>query len=113
MKRTFYILLFLIGLNFTSAAQNKSAVSGDGTAKVIKAYPTPATTVIYFDFVSGYDKSYTFEIYNFSGKKVYELKNPTPKISLQLDDFSRGFYYYQLRDKAGRIVETARFLVLK
>lgn len=112
MKKTIYILVFFIGLNFTAAAQNKSAVSG-GTAKVIKAYPTPATTVIYFDFVSGYDRSYTFEIYNFSGKKVYELKNPTPKISLQLDDFTRGFYYYQLRDKAGRIVETARFLVLK
>lgn len=113
MKKIFYILVFLIGLNYTSAAQNKTAVSGDGAVKVIKAYPTPATTIIYFDFVSGYDKSYTFEVYNFSGKKVYELKNPNPKITLQLDDFSRGFYYYQLRDKAGRIIETARFLVLK
>jgi hypothetical protein len=113
LKKTFYILVFFIGLNFTSAAQDKTAPTVDGVVKLIKHYPTPATTVIYFDFISGYDKSYTFEIYNFSGKKVYELKSPTPKISLQLDNFTRGFYYYQLRDKAGRIVETARFLVLK
>ncbi len=113
MKKLVYILIFTIGLNFTSAAQNKITPATDGTAKLIKHYPSPATTVINFDFVSGYDKSYVFEIYNFSGKKVYELKNPTQKITLQLDDFSRGFYYYQLRDKGGRIVETARFLVLK
>jgi Secretion system C-terminal sorting domain len=114
LKKFVYILIFIIGLNFTSAAQNKQAVPGDGTQpKLVKLYPIPATTVINFDFVSGYDKSMTFEIYNFSGKKVFEQKNPPQKIALQLTDFSRGFYYYQLRDKNGRQLETVRFLVIK
>ena len=113
LKRIFYIFIFIIGLNFTSLAQNKTSVLEDGTAKLIKLYPIPATSAITFDFVSGYDKSYTFEVYNFTAKKVYELKAPPQKITLQLTDFTRGFYYYQLRDKTGKLIETQRFLVLK
>ena len=113
MKQIFYIFIFIIGLNFTSSAQNKIASPGNGSEKLIKLYPIPATTVINFDFQSGYDKSLSFQVYNFTGKKVYELKSPTQKIILSLNDFSRGFYYYQLRDKNGRIIETVRFLVLK
>ena len=113
MKSIFYIFIFIIGLNFTSLAQNKATSQDDGAAKLIKLYPIPATTVINFDFVSGYDKSFSFEIYNFTGKKVYEVKAPPQKINLPLTDFSRGFYYYQLRDKTGKLIETQRFLVIK
>lgn len=114
MKQIFYIIIFIIGLNFTSLAQNKIATpGGNSSEKLIKLYPIPATTVINFDFQKGYDKSFSFLVYNYTGKKVYELKNPPEKIILSLTDFSRGFYYYQLRDKTGRLIETVRFLVLK
>ena len=113
LKQIFYIFIFIIGLNFTSLAQNNDTAPGDGTAKLIKLYPIPATTAINFDFVSGYDKSMSFQIYNFTGKIVYELKSPPQKINLSLNDFSRGFYYYQLHDKNGKLIETARFLVIK
>jgi hypothetical protein len=111
LKKIIYIFLLLIGINFTSTAQSKTTPTGN--QKLIKLYPIPATTVINFDFVNGYDRNLIFEVYNFTGKKVYELKNPTPKITLTLDNFSRGFYYYQLRDRSNRIIETVRFLVLK
>ncbi|MBS1509931.1 MAG: T9SS type A sorting domain-containing protein [Bacteroidetes bacterium] len=115
MKRFVYIFIFIIGLNFTSFAQNKpgSSTPADGGPKLLKLYPIPASSVINFDFVSGYDKSLSFQIYNFTGKVVYELKSPPQKINLSLADFSRGFYYYQLRDAGGRLLETARFLVVK
>ena len=113
MKHIIYIVIFIIGLNFTSFSQTKTTTSAYGVTKLIKLYPIPATTVINFDFVSGYDKSLSFQIYNFTGKKVYELKNPPPKINLTLIDFSRGFYYYQLRDKNAKLIETVRFLVIK
>jgi Secretion system C-terminal sorting domain len=113
VKQFFYITFFIIGINFTSFSQTKTATAGSSTEKLIKLYPAPASTVINFDFQNGYDKSFSFQIYNFTGKKVYELKTPPPKIVLSLTDFSRGFYFYQLRDKNGRLVETVRFLVLK
>ena len=113
LKRFIYILIFIIGLTFTSFAQNKTAISGDPAAKLIKVYPIPATTVINFDFQQGYDRSYSFEIYNFVGIKVYELKNTTPQISLLLTEFFRGIYFYRLLDKYGRFIESQRFQVVK
>ena len=113
LKKIFYIFILLIGINFTSSAQNSSSAPGDGAAKLLKLYPIPATSVINFDFVSGYDKSLSFQVYNYLGKVVYELKSPPQKINLPLTDFSRGFYYYQLRDANGRLLETSRFLVVK
>lgn len=90
-----------------------STLPGEGQAKMIKLYPIPATTVINFDFVSGYDKSLSFQVYNFTGRIVYELKAPPQKITLSLNEFSRGFYYYRLLDGTGRVIETERFLVVK
>lgn len=113
MKHFVYITIFIIGLNFTSYSQNNNVAKDGSGVKMIKLYPIPATSVVNFDFVKGYEKNYSFQIYNFTGKKVYELKNPPPKINLLLNDFSRGFYYYQLLDKNGKLIETVRFLVIK
>jgi hypothetical protein len=113
LKKTVYILIFLIGLTFTSFAQAKIAATGDAPAKFIKVYPIPATTVITFDFQQGYDKSYTFQIYNFVGIKVYEIKTTSPQFSLSLTEFFRGIYFYRLLDKSGRFIESQRFQVVK
>jgi hypothetical protein len=47
------------------------------------------------------------------GKKVYEVKNTAPRITINLDDFYRGIYVFQLRDKNGLILETGKFQVVK
>ncbi len=113
LKKIIYILTFIVGLTFTSFAQTKSAGPGDNDAKLIKCYPIPATTVVYFDFQHGYDKSYTFQVFSFIGKKVYEVVNPSQKITIPLDEFYRGFYYYKLLDKNGEFIESGRFIVVK
>jgi len=111
LKKIIYIFILLIGITFTSFAQNKA--SGDPIAKLIKPYPIPATTVINFDFLYGYDKSFSLQIYNFMGKKVNEMNSIPQKITLPLDDFYRGIYIYQLRDKNGKIIDSGRFQVVK
>ena len=35
------------------------------------------------------------------------------RMSVNLSDFSRGIYIYQLRDKSGRMVESGKFQVAK
>lgn len=113
LKKIFYILILFIGLTFTSLAQNKLQGPGDPVAKLLKPYPIPATTVINFDFLYGYDKTFSLQIYNFMGKKVNELTKISPKITLPLDDFYRGIYIYQLRDKNGKIIDSGKFQVVK
>jgi hypothetical protein len=114
LKNIFVILIFIIGLNFTSFAQNKlPADNGTSQAKLLKVYPIPAYTVVNFDFQKGYDKSYSIQIYNFIGKKVFEAKNVPQRLNVNLEDFFRGIYIYQLRDKNGVIIESGKFQVIK
>ena len=114
MNRIFYILIVLIGINFTSFAQNKPSATADiVTAKQINFYPNPASSAITFEFTKGYDKSYSLEVFNFMGKRVYQVKNTPSRIAINLDDFFRGVYIFQLRDKNGVIVQSGKFQVVK
>ena len=116
MKKFIYILTFLIGITFTSFAQQAKLSpdqQGPATAKFIKFYPNPAASVINFDFQRGYDNSFSLLIFNFMGKKVYELKNVPSRFNLNLEDFYRGIYVFQLRDKNGATLESGKFQVVK
>jgi len=78
---------------------------------LVKFYPNPAISQITFDFPKNFDKTYTFQIYNFLGKKVFEQKNLSPKTTVELSQYFRGIYIFQLLDKNGKIVEAGRFQV--
>lgn len=112
--KIFYILSLLIFSIGTLQAQSDRPGGGqEPEAKLVKFYPNPATSFITFDFQSGYDKTYSFQIFNFLGKKVYDLSSVTPKTVVSLNDFYRGVYFFQIRDKNGKIVDSGRFQVAK
>jgi hypothetical protein len=113
LKKIVYILILLIGINFTSFAQTKNPAQGEPIAKLIKPYPIPATTAINFEFLYGYDKTFSLQIYNFMGKKVNEFTKLLPRMTMTLEDFYRGIYVYQLRDKDGKIIDSGKFQVVK
>lgn len=84
------------------------------SAKLIKFYPNPASSVITFEFnKAGNDQAYSLQVYNFMGKKVYDIKNPPARINVNLEDFYRGIYIFQVRDKNGTISQTGKFQVVK
>ena len=111
--RIFYILTFIVLTTGAVQAQDRSPDRQTPEAKVVKFYPNPATSFITFDFQSNFDKNYSFQIYNFLGKKVYELNTVSPKNVVNLNDFYRGVYIFQIRDKNGKIVESGQFQVAK
>lgn len=47
------------------------------------------------------------------GKKIYELKNTPSRININLEDFYRGIYIYQLRNQNGEVLESGKFQVVK
>ena len=110
--RIFYASIILL-FSLQVKSQERQRSSQDPIARIIKFYPNPATSVINFDFQKDYDKSYSFQILNFLGKKVYEITNVTPKTIVNLSDFYRGVYIFQLRDKNGKVVDTGKFQVSK
>jgi hypothetical protein len=112
--RIFYILLtFLLLATVGVKAQSSSVPSQDPEVKHVKFYPNPATSLITFEFQKQPTESYSFQVFNFLGKKMYEENNVTPKTIINLNDFTRGIYIFQLKDQSGRIIESGRFQVTK
>ena len=53
------------------------------------------------------------QVFNFLGKVVYEQKNIPSRTTINLNDYNRGVYIYQLRGRDGKIVESGKFQVSK
>lgn len=102
--------LLVFGFNLHGFTQSNTAESSN---RIIKFYPNPASAFINFDFLRSYDVNHTLFIFNFMGKKIIEIKNTPSRINLNLVDFYRGVYIYQLRDRNGIILETGKFQVVK
>ena len=113
------LLLILSIILLTTAAnaqsQSKSYLPNEGLqTSILRFYPNPATTVITFDFQRSYEKGYSIHIYNaVIGRKMKEQTNIADKTIIDLSNFTRGVYVYQLFDKTGKLVETGKFQVSK
>jgi hypothetical protein len=110
--KIFYALSTILLLTLQAKSQDRTP-GGNPVPAIVKFYPNPATSIITFDFQSGYDKNYNLQIYNFIGKKVQEINNITPKTTVNLNDFYRGIYIFQLKDKNGKVIDTGKFQVSK
>ncbi len=108
MKRLLLILLIGFSAHFTHAQSR----AGSAAEAIVRFYPNPAVSVVTFDFQKGFEKGYSLQVYNFpQGKKVYEAKNMAQRTTINLAEFNRGMYIYQLRDRNGRMVESGKFQV--
>jgi len=112
--RIFYIIFSIILLSTVQVrSQNRFASQPDQDVKIIKFYPNPAVSIITFDLQKKSEKTFTLVIYNFLGKKVYEAPVQDEKKIINLSDFFRGIYIYQLKDETGRVIESGKFQVNK
>ena len=114
LKKIYYIFIFTVLLSLGSSAQGKIvAGSSESAVKFMRFYPNPAVSVINFEFQKSFDKYFTFQVFNFMGKKVFDLRTVSAKINIPLTDFYRGLYIYQLRDRSGKIIDSGKFQVVK
>jgi hypothetical protein len=112
--RIFYILLSIILLTSIQAKSQAKSAMPDPEPKIVKFYPNPAISYITFEVIDkDQNKTYELQIFNFLGKKVREASDVTAKTIVNLSDFVRGIYIFQLKDPNGRIAESGRFQVNK
>jgi hypothetical protein len=111
--KIFYILSFILFTSYTAISQSGPGGAASAYTRIIKFYPNPATSIINFDFQNGYEKNCNFQIYSFVGKKVFELNNISLKTIVNLNDFYRGVYIFQLRDRNGKVIDSGKFQVSK
>lgn len=114
MKRFLLITSIFIVTTVSTKAQSRQLPITGVQSSIVRFYPNPATTTITFDFQKGYEQGYSVQIFNaILGRKMYEQSNIPERMSINLTDFSRGIYIYQLRDKTGRMAESGKFQVAK
>lgn len=115
LKVMFLALFLMAGWVVYGSSNNNPFSFSDQQPKIVKCYPNPATSFVNFDFSNNVtNKNYILQVYSFSGKKLYETLVSNQKNTLLLgNDFYRGIYIYQLRDRAGKILETGKFQVIK
>ncbi len=111
--RIFYLFSIILLSTFGAYSQSRSFSPTDPEVKILKFYPNPAVSTITFDFQNNPDKTYSLQLFNFLGKKVFEATNVTQKTIINLSDFFRGIYIFQLRDQSGKIVESGKFQVAR
>lgn len=112
MKKIYFFLILLSFCLGSKAAIGGSTFDGDGIIKVYRFYPNPASSYINFEF-KNIDESYTLQIYNFLGKKVFSQVVNNNKITVPVENLYRGLYVYQLRDASGSIEESGKFQIMR
>jgi len=107
------LIVFIILLAVVNVQGQSRPIPPDATDRFVKFYPNPATSFITFDLQKNLDKSYDMKVFNFLGKMVYEQKSIPARTTINLNEYSRGVYIYQLRDHDGKIIESGKFQVSK
>ncbi|MFN2457415.1 MAG: T9SS type A sorting domain-containing protein [Chitinophagaceae bacterium] len=113
MKRLIPIVLIFLFSAISSKGQPSSVPAQQNAGAILRIYPNPAISYTNVDFLKAFEKGYTLQVYSFLGKKMYESANVTSRTTLNLSDYNRGVYVYQLRDKTGKMVESGKFQVSK
>ena len=106
-------LILIVSLQAKSQERPRQNPVREPVARIVKFYPNPATSVINFDFQKITDKNYNFQIFSLTGKKVYEITKVDQKTTVNLSDFYRGIYIFQLKDQFGKLVDSGKFQVTK
>ncbi len=113
---TFLLSFFIVCSSFSTdfSTYDNLIRLNEVPSKIQRFFPNPATQYIQFDFDKTVDKSYTLEIYNFIGRKMSSSVINESKIIIYFNDnYYRGLYIFQLRDRNGRIVESGKFQVVR
>ncbi len=112
---TIAVMMLMGSFVHAQSPQKPNDVFAGRETKLVKFYPSPATSIINFEFSTETEKSnYVLQVYSFTGKKMIETPVASNKITLTLNsDFYRGIYIIRLCDKSGKVVETSKFQVIR
>lgn len=112
MKNFTLIILLVIFGSVTGYAQTTERLP-QASVKMVRFFPNPATSFINFEFNKSTDDTYTFQVFNFLGSKVIDLPQVNNRTRVDLTNYTRGFYIFQLKNRNGKVIESGKFQVEK
>ena len=107
-------LALLLGLTSMGQTQEKERQVGKtASARIVRFYPNPASETIHFESRQNSQQPLQLRIFNFMGKKLVEVRRVTNPTRIDLNNFGRGLYLFQVVDSRGQIIESGKFQVEK
>jgi Secretion system C-terminal sorting domain len=113
MKNSTLIILLVIFSSVAGYSQTGTGRPVQASVKMVRFFPNPATSFINFEFNRSTEDTYTFQVYNFLGKKVIDLPQVNSRTRVDLTNYTRGFYIFQLKNRNGKVIESGKFQVEK
>jgi hypothetical protein len=80
---------------------------------IVKFYPNPAVNFITFEIKEPVERGTVLQVYSFLGRQVGTVPVNAQRVTLNLSEFFRGVYVFQLRAPSGKVLETNKFQVSK
>ena len=109
---TYYPYSFWLSITAKSQDRNPVLRLKHNVPKSSSSIPTQRLIISILNF-RNHTINLTLSIFQFAWKKVFEVTNVSPKTIVNLSDFLRGVYIFQLRDKSGKVVDSGKFQVSK
>jgi mannose/fructose/N-acetylgalactosamine-specific phosphotransferase system component IIB len=75
--------------------------------KSLKLYPNPARDIVNIEM--DYNKDKTITIFDITGKVVETVKNSDELTTINVANYNKGFYMYEVRTTAGELIKSGKF----
>ncbi len=111
MRYIVFILFILLAGAGKTFAQKPAATPTSEQNTLVKFYPNPAVNFITFEMKTPVERGTTLQVYSFLGRQVAIVPVNAQRITVNVSDYFRGIYVFQVRTSNGKVLETNKFQV--
>lgn len=94
-----------------ATAQKPVATPVSAQKTIVKFFPNPAVNFITFEMKEPVERGASLQVYSFLGRQVASVPVNAQRVTVNVSDYFRGIYVFQLRLPNGKVVETNKFQV--
>jgi Secretion system C-terminal sorting domain len=105
------ILFFMVLGVADATAQKPVATPVSAQKTIVKFFPNPAVNFITFEMKEPVERGSSLQVYSFLGRQVASVPVNAQRVTVNVSDYFRGIYVFQLRSPNGKVVETNKFQV--
>jgi hypothetical protein len=114
LKYIFFISFFLIaGLGNLYAQKPMQTPDDrpDNNKAQVRFYPNPASNFITFEFKEPLQPGATLQVFSFLGRQIALVPVQSQRVTVNVSEYFRGIYVFQLRLPSGKVIETNKFQI--
>jgi hypothetical protein len=108
----FIVTIFLFCVCFVGQSHAQKAPDYPNENKTqVKFFPNPAANFITFEIKEPVERGTVIQVFSFLGRQIASVPVNAQRITVNVSEYFRGIYVFQLRAPNGKILETNKFQV--